>query len=330
MRNAPSMVFFSALVSVLPWVVVGFAPFLGFLLLFFVPFPLFFLGLSQGLRRLFFASLLHVGFLCFIPGLTAAIFSSVFWVFPTLFLTFQALRVRTSEGVRSWYPPSNLLAYTTAFAAMTTLAILAIFALPPEPLELTMRTFFSEGLERMIQDLSYQDMVVFRELSQDLSLPEWMIFVGPGSYGVIALLGLSCFGALAQRVLQNRGLALRDRVTLEQLSVPNRIFLAPLILCVLISLFSNPSVSMVGTNLLMVFAVPYFLLGQSVAHMYARSLREWGYVFLIFLYVAQFITWFFLLGAVLLGLAETRLHVRRKLAERIRCRNRKRSLEQAD
>ena len=263
--------------------------------------PLFLAGLWLGVAAAAIAGVsAAVVLLAASDVLAAAIFVALNAV-PVVVLVRQALLARRDpDGTLRWYPPGHL---TVLVAALGILGIGAALLLlgGPDGLQATLRDVIARALDNLTE----------RSLPDRDRVAQTVASVIPGiaaaSWMVMAVIN----GALAQGVLARFGVAWRPSPDLAALGLP-RWLTAALGVAALATLLGG-TWRFLGINLIIALSVPFCLGGLAVLHAAVRRLPHPGIALVAFYTLAGMFGWP-LLAAMLLGLFEAWLGLRRRLA----------------
>ena len=263
--------------------------------------PLFLAGLWLGVAAAAIAGVsAAVVLLAASDVLAAAIFVALNAV-PVVVLVRRALLARRDpDGTLRWYPPGHL---TVLVAALGILGIAAALLLlgGPDGLQTTLREIIARALDNLTE----------RSLPDRDRVAQTVASVIPGiaaaSWMVMAVIN----GALAQGVLARFGVAWRPSPDLAALGLP-RWLTAALGVAALATLLGG-TWRFLGINLIIALSVPFCLGGLAVLHAAVRRLPHPGIALVAFYTLAGMFGWP-LLAAMLLGLVEAWLGLRRRLA----------------
>jgi predicted membrane protein DUF2232 len=232
--------------------------------------------------------------------LAAAIFVALNAV-PVVVLVRQALLARRdADGTMRWYPPGHLTVWVTALGILGIAAALLLLG-GPDGLQTTLREIIARALDNLTE----------RSLPDRDRVAQTVASVIPGiaaaSWMVMAVIN----GALAQGVLARFGVAWRPSPDLAALGLP-RWLTAALGVAALATLLGG-TWRFLGINLIIALSVPFCLGGLAVLHAAVRRLPHPGIALVAFYTLAGMFGWP-LLAAMLLGLVEAWLGLRRRLA----------------
>ena len=263
--------------------------------------PLFLAGLWLGVAAAAIAGVSAAAVLLAASDVLAAAIFVALNAVPVVVLVRQALLARRdADGTLRWYPPGHL---TVLVAALGILGIAAALLLlgGPEGLQATLRDVIARALDNLTE----------RSLPDRDRVAQTVASVIPGiaaaSWMVMAVIN----GALAQGVLARFGVAWRPSPDLAALGLPRWLTVA-LGVAALATLLGG-TWRFLGINLIIALSVPFCLGGLAVLHAAVRRLPHPGIALVAFYTLAGMFGWP-LLAAMLLGLFEAWLGLRRRLA----------------
>ncbi|TMJ62499.1 MAG: DUF2232 domain-containing protein [Alphaproteobacteria bacterium] len=232
--------------------------------------------------------------------LGAAIFTALNAV-PVVVLVRQALLARReADGTLRWYPPGRLTVWVTALGILGIGAAILLLG-GPEGLQATLREVIARALDQLTErSLPDRDRVAH-------TLASVIPGIAAASWMVMAVIN----GALAQGLLARFHVAWRPSPDLAALSLP-RWLTAALGVAALATLFGG-GWRFLGINLIIALSVPFCLGGLAVLHAAVRRLPHPGMALIAFYTLAGMFGWP-LLAAMVLGLFEAWLGLRRRLA----------------
>jgi hypothetical protein len=240
----------------------------GIIFSFWSSLPLYVIGLMSGLGMTLVAGAVAAAIvgatqaMLFGQGLLGAGVFAIDTLLPAAVVAHLALRSRHGTDQRMvWYPGGSILSWLAvvfagAFLALTVWA----FLINHETVFETMRRSMETILETV---LPTQDPV---ERAEAVRLVAASI---PAMAGVSWLFVIVVNGILAQKALARLGWNLRPLGPLAVFQVP-RWLVAPLTGAVVLALIGDQDLLYMGVNLGIVLAVPFFVQGLAVVHMYAR------------------------------------------------------------
>jgi hypothetical protein len=263
--------------------------------------PLFLAGLWLGVAAAAIAGVsAAVVLLAASDVLAAAIFVALNAV-PVVVLVRQALLARRdADGTLRWYPSGHLTVWVAALGILGIAAALLLLG-GPDGLQATLRDVIARALDTLTE----------RSLPDRDRVAQTIASVIPGiaaaSWMVMAVIN----GALAQGVLARFGVAWRPSPDLAALGLP-RWLTAALGVAALATLLGG-TWRFLGVNLIIALSVPFCLGGLAVLHAAVRRLPHPAIALVAFYTLAGMFGWP-LLAAMLLGLFEAWLGLRRRLA----------------
>ena len=232
--------------------------------------------------------------------LGAAIFAALNAGPVTLLVRQALLARRRSDGSLAWYPPGLLAAWLTGLALTGIVAAVLLLG-GPDGLHGTLRDMVALVLDRITsKPVPNRDQVA-----------EGLAMIIPGVVAASWMVTTVANGALAQGLLARFGVNWRPSPQMAALALPIWLTVA---LAVAAALTMVPgALRFVGLNLTMALVVAFCLGGLAVLHSAVRRLSQPTMALVFFYTVATLFGWPFLVAA-LLGLLESWLGLRRRLA----------------
>ncbi len=250
------------------------------------PLPLLLVGLGLGAKAGTVAGITGFMVAGLAGGPMAAGMYGVFDALPAALVVRQALLQRPSGpgGGVAWYPVGSILSWLTILgAAIFLMAVLASHATGEAGIEGAVSTYLDRLLEVVAPNL-------FGE-GERANLVARLTPLFPGSVVTSWLVMTAVNGALAQALLVRMGRGLRPQTPLADLKLPEWMS-ALLVASAAVALLGPGELDYIGRNLVIILAVPFFLLGLAVIHALARravprttSLVVFYFVFYILLLV---------------------------------------------
>ena len=262
--------------------------------------PLFLAGLWGGVNAAALAGLAASIVLLAASNLVAVGLFAALDVAPVVLLVRQALLARpTTDGGTEWYPPGLLTAWLTGLGLAGIGGALALLG-GPDNLQVSLREGLAPALDRLFEtDTTGRD-----ELAGLLAM------IMPGVVAASWMVMTVTNGTLAQGLLARFGVSWRPSPDLAALSLPLWVP-AVLVLAATATAFGGTA-RFVGINVMIALAVPFCLAGFAVLHAMARRLPRPAVLLVGFYVLAGLFGWPLLL-AIVLGLLDTSLGVRRRL-----------------
>ncbi len=293
--------------SALIYAVAGANMFLAMLIVPFAPVPLFFVGLSRGYRMVFLAG----GVAAVLGGLVLGSFAfSLIYALgilgPVALIVRNALLNRTDpQGNIEWYPTGRLLVIGTIYFSLLFLIAAGLFA----GHEGGLVGLFSEQVRAIYgETLGAVPAPDGQSAEAALQATAYNAVTWTPGMGVL-FMAISML--LAQLVLRRFSKTLRPSFEFTEMVLPRwpaYVFAAALSL----GLFAPDQIGFVGAGVAIAFGAPYFFLGITVVHNFARRLSA-GIIVLIALYaLLLFAQPFSMMALAGLGLAEQWFNMRRR------------------
>jgi len=232
--------------------------------------------------------------------LGAAIFAALNAGPVTLLVRQALLARRRSDGSLAWYPPGSLAAWLTGLALTGIVAAVLLMGGP-------------DGLHGTLRDMVAQvlDRITSKPVPNRDQVAEGLAMIIPGVVAASWMVTTVANGVLAQGLLARFGVNWRPSPQMAALALPIWLTVA---LAAAAALTMVPgALRFVGLNLTMALAVAFCLGGLAVLHSAVRRLSQPTMALVFFYTVATLFGWPFLVAA-LLGLLESWLGLRRRLA----------------
>jgi hypothetical protein len=270
---------------------------------YFVQLPLMFVGLAMGLT----ASMVAVASALLINGVIAGAVATMIYgliqALPALIVVRQALLSRQQGQDAEWYPPGLLLAQLTCLAGLGIGVAFLLLLDHPGGLQGAIEAFLASALVEM--------GAIEAEAAPSAELGPWM-FLFPGLMATSWLVMIVINAVLAQALAVRLGWNRRPSPDLTRLELPSWLWPA-LGAAGLVALLGDQGWGFLGRSLLIVFVVPYVLLGLAVIHTLVRRWSHPGWL-LAAVYAALVLLGWPILAVLLLGFVEDWAHLRRRLA----------------
>lgn len=274
----------------------------GMLLAYFSPLPLMLVGLGLGSAAIPIAVVAGIGVVAGFGGIAAAGVYGGLHAVPSLLVVRQALTRRPGDASDPalWYPPGGILTALSVFCAVV-IVIGALFA--GGGIEAGVRHVMDEAMRTAAPDLPAADRAaVVAQIAP--------VFVGAA--GAMWVLMIAINAVLAQGLLAGRRWNRRPSPRWSELALPEW-FAWPLVTAAVVGLLAAGDARYVARNLVLVFAVPYFLVGLAVLHTLARRTAAKG-LLLVTYYVLLAFAFPAVAGATAAaGMLEQWLGIRRRL-----------------
>ena len=264
--------------------------------------PVFAAGLWRGVGTAALAGTVAILLLLAAGGILAAGVFAALNVLPVLLLVRQSLLARAgADGAVEWYPPGLLTAWLAGLALVGLIVFLSLAGGPDD-----IRTELSELLTPMLERSSDEGASDHAELLGFLS------FILPGILAASWMVMTATNGILAQGMLTRFGISWRSSPDLAALSLPKWL---PILLAAAVgATLIDGTMGFFGINVIIVLAVPFCLAGLGVLHTVARRFARPAIPLVTFYVLAGVFGWPLLL-AMLLGVLESSLGIRRRFAQ---------------
>jgi hypothetical protein len=264
--------------------------------------PLFTAGLWLGTGACALAGSAAVLILAGSGSLPAMALFAALNAIPAVLLVRQSLLARTAPGnAVEWYPPGLLTAWLTALGLAAVAAAL-LFLGGPQDIESELREVLAPVFDRRLEEISADPDHLLAVIA----------FILPGVIGASWMMMTATNGSLAQGVLARFGVSWRPSPDLAALGLP--IWISLLLAVAAGATPLGGTARFLGINVMIVLAVPFCLAGLAVLHTVARRFPRPAVTLVTFYVLAAVFGWPLLVIAVL-GLLDTPLGLRRRLAQ---------------
>jgi hypothetical protein len=233
--------------------------------------------------------------------MAAAVFGGIN-ALPVILLVRQSLLARTdANGATEWYPPGLLTAWLTSLG-LAGIAVSLVLLGGPGGVQAALREVLAPALSRGIGE----------NLPEHDELLGFLAFIVPGIVAASWMVMTVTNGSLAQGVLARFGASWRPSPDLAALGLP--MWIPVLLAFAVCGTTLGGTVRFLGINVMIVLAVPFCLAGLAVLHTVARRFSRPAIPLVTFYVLAGVFGWPLLLVA-LLGLLDSPLGLRRRLAQ---------------
>ena len=258
---------------------------------YFAQLPILLIGLSLGLGHgLVAAGSALVAVMIAGGGVATAGLYFVVHALPTVGIVRQSLLCKTGAGQRTiWYPPGQLLAGLTGYAAAMFLLAVMFFS---------GRDGGLMGVLTPVIEAQLNQLVPTMEAAKRENLISLWRAIFPGTVASSWLVMVVINGVLAQHLLVRSGKNLRPTPTYMDLAVAKWLTVAIAIAAVT-WLVGGETFSYVGQTLTIIFGFPFVLQGLAVVHTVFKSFSWHGFALLAFYAIFLFTGWLVLLVAIL-------------------------------
>jgi hypothetical protein len=264
--------------------------------------PLFVAGLWLGVGASALAGLAASLILVATSNLMAAAVFAGINAGPVVLLVRQALLARTdAEGVIEWYPPGLLTAWLTALGLAAIAASLFLLG-GAEGVQAALRDVLAPVLRRHIDE----------NIPGHAEFLSFLAFILPGIVASSWMVMTATNGSLAQGLLARFKASWRPSPDLAALGLP--MWIQVLLALAAAATTLGGTARFLGINVMIALAVPFCLSGLAVLHTLARRFSRPAIPLVTFYVLAGVFGWPLLLAA-LLGLLDSPLGLRRRLAQ---------------
>jgi hypothetical protein len=264
--------------------------------------PLFAAGLWLGAGASALAGLVASLILLVASNLIAAAVFAGLNAVPVVLLVRKTLLARTvADGAIEWYPPGLLTGWLTGLGLAAVGVSLILFG-GPEGMQAALREVLTPAVSRHIDENS----------SAHNELLDFLAMILPGIVAASWMVMITTNAGLAQGLLARFGASWRPSIDLAALGLP--IWIPILLGFAAAAIPLGGMLRFLGVNVMIVLAVPFCLAGLAVLHTWARRFPRPAIPLVTFYVVAGIFGWPLLLVAVL-GLLDSPLGLRRRLAQ---------------
>lgn len=274
----------------------------GAALAYFTPLPLLMTGLGLGLASVVMAGVAGVIIVGVFGGAVAALLYGGMHAVPA-WLVVRHVLLQQPAAVQGAGERLGAILGLLAALAGAAVALTLLFGAGSDGAEATVLGFLNETLTVAMPHLGEDDRT---------TLVATIVPFFVGGCGATWEIMIVVNAALAQSLLSSRGRNLRPSPRWSAIQLPEWVAW-PLVAAAVVALVAPGDLQFVARNLVLVFAVPYFILGLAVVHTLARRTAAKG-MFLAAFYIM--LALFFLGAAVAvagLGVIEHWFGVRRRL-----------------
>ncbi len=300
-------------VGLLAWVAIvkgNQYPFLiGFTLI--TPVPLFMVGLGIGRADALVAAVSSMATLALFLNVQIMLFLTAFYILPVLLLSLLALRHRyDSSGNLFWYPVGRL--------------VIALVLYPILGYGCFSLMIGEQGVEHFLHEMlvtHIQSLLVSPEVSAKLQgapspelasqITRGLVSFMPGMMILVWIVTMLTSALWTQFSLLSNKSALRPLPHLDEFDIPSWLLVLFAIM-ILLSFFYEGQISFYARNTLLPLAVPYFILGASLFHLWAGKRKS--KMLLIVLFYLLLSTVYPIVFVALAGVLEPWLHLRRRIS----------------
>jgi len=262
--------------------------------------PLFLAGLWGGVNAAALAGLAASIVLLAASNLMAVGLFDILDVVPVVLLVRQALLARsTAEGATEWYPPGLLAAWLTGLG-LAGIACALVLLGGPDGIQASLREALAPALDRLFEE----------DITDRDALAGLLAMIMPGVVAASWMVMTATNGTLAQGLLARFAANWRPSPDLAALSLPLWVPVS-FVVAATATAFGETA-RFLGVNVMIALAVPFCLAGLAVLHAMARRLPRPAVLLVGFYMLAALFGWPLLL-AIVLGLVDTSLGVRRRL-----------------
>ena len=266
------------------------------LLSYFIPFPLFFIGLSQGFQACLAAVAVSLFTLLLLGGESSMSIFLLLYGLPSIILVYQTLLYKETDHERIWATEGYLFAILTVLG----LAGLACGWL------MTLQTGFQSTVTLWLDEIKS----VFSDIESIQSLEASFI---PGILIVSWMLQYLVNGIFVQIALVRIGNPIRPRLKLRNIELPRWMMVLFIVSSILGVIFGG-DVGFLARNIAFISAIGFFFTGLSVFHSVVESF-SYRTLCLIVFYLCLFLSSWVIGLMVILGLAEHWLQLRKQLTQ---------------
>lgn len=263
--------------------------------------PIFMIGLGMGSKL----AIVAAGAGLLVTGVYAGAFAAAFYLLiyagPAVLLTFMALRHHQDEdGTVAWYQADRLLGWLVVMAAI---AVTAIW-LDASSTE--------GGLRGVIEGMLNE---VIQQMPIDSPLRERFDVVAPPIPAIMAtawIVMTSANGVLGQWAARRLGRTIRPAPNYAEIEAPAWAFYA-LAATAAGAVLIGDGPGFLAANLAPIFAAPFFFVGLTVVHAYARRSQAKGIILATFYMLLIMLGFVAMVVVAVLGIVESFANWRQRL-----------------
>ncbi len=271
------------------------------LFIYLAPLPLMLVGLGLGTTAATMAGISGFVIVGLLGGIMAAGLYAVAHAMPTWLVVRQSLlQIPGEDGAIVWYPVGYILCWLASFGALVMLFAAVINVGGAGSLETSVGEYLNYVFEAVAPAMPAADR-------QSVALMLTPLFPGMAAISWLSMVALNAI--FAQSILRRGNRNLRPGPSLTNLRLPDWISWM-LVASAAIALLKVGDMEYLGRNMATVLAVPFFFLGLSVVHDFARHVGSPGALLAVF-----YLVMFFFGGALLVvagvGIVEQWVGLRR-------------------
>ena len=276
-----------------------------FMLSYLTAVPLFIVGLGAGSIAGLLASLMGTLGLFLTTASNFAFDYAFIFAIPTTILIAMALRFKKATGKVMWFKEGHLLTFIAIYPCLIFLGFCGLTYGHPGGLQAITLDAFNEIADQLSKQMSGEQATMLRTMMDRIAN------IAPALIGSTWLL-LTVIGmAIAQSILQQNKLNLREAFTLRGLDVPNWLIYAVAVTG-LVGVMAPAPFDYIGKNMSIILGSSFFFVGLAVIHAYAATLR-WPRLFIWGFYIIlSLLVWLVLLVA-LVGVLDQWIGFRQRL-----------------
>ncbi len=290
--------------GIIPTVVVAGLPG-GLLFAFFLPLPLFLVGLGLGTSAFFVTAVAAFFTSALLSGIGSAAGAVVSTIGPVGLLVHHALRSRRDPaGQVDWYPAGLLVGWLTLGGVIWLLAMLGLFAsIEAASIEAAVRQEVASMVAVLLPEI---------EAAKRDNLATFMAPLILGLSAALWMLIVTMNGALAQLILVRRSVAIRPTPDLSELTLSPWLAIG-LGLSLAAAIVGGGDFAFLAKNLVLVFVVPFLFGGLGVVHALCARVTARRGLLIAFYVLMVFLGWVAVAAVAVLGLLDQWVGLRRHL-----------------
>jgi len=271
---------------------------------FFTQAPLFLAGLGIGYPAIKIAAIVGVVFCLLMGGVYYGIAFLLLNAAPVVLLVHQALQSRIdTEGREEWYPIGHLVSWVAATAVVMFVALFLLLAGDEQGVEATIRDFLSEILTVFLGSTEAETMKVVEMITP--FFPAFVI----GWWFFMVILN----GAMAQGLMARFNRNVRPSSDFSKMELPDWMTYAIALTALMLFAGGPETLEFFSRNLVLILCIPFFLLGLSVIHAFARTSAQPRWVLIPFYTLLIMFGGFAAMAVTGFGFVEQVIGIRRRL-----------------
>jgi len=239
---------------------------LGLLFMFLPTLPLFWLGLSERSHMTAHACLIGTVILAlFMPPLGLSMYILTL-ALPAWHISRQGMKSGNVRGITVWFPFTIIFSQLMCAFSFVLLAVALVYSSSEGGLPAILGPWLDTAAERFSSEMSSEEVQILKETLHKLSF----LFFSLSAW--IWALCLYVHAWVTQRELIRQKHPTRPHMSIDVLPPPNWM-ISLIIIAALASLIGSPSLAFWGQTSLIIYMLPYFMLGMALLHLRLKKSR---------------------------------------------------------